>query len=164
MLMNGVHKQPPKVQLPLEALMPLIREQLVAGQKVRLTPHGNSMWPMLRSGRDMVELSPLPQRLKKYDLPLYRRDDGRYLLHRIIRVEAGGCTCSGDGQLRREPGVQRAQMIALVTAFCRDGRWYPVSHPAYWLYCRLWPACKLGWRLVKGLRYRLKRLRSRRKN
>lgn len=159
--MNGQNDESPKMQVTLADMMPLFEEQLAAGQKVRFIPHGNSMWPMLRSGRDAVELSPLPQRLKKYDLPLYRRPDGRFLLHRIIRVEQNGCTCSGDRQLRCESGVKREQMIALVTAFCRNGRWYSVAHPIYWLYCRLWPVCKLGWRCWKKLRRGLRCLRMR---
>ena len=73
--------------VPLEALMPLILEQLEAGKNVRFSPRGISMLPMLRQGVDSVVLSPLPSRLKKYDLPLYRRKSGQYVLHRV--VEAG---------------------------------------------------------------------------
>ena len=60
----------------LDDLMPLIRERLDAGQRVKFSPRGVSMLPMLRQGIDTVTLSPLPEKLKKYDLPLYRRTDG----------------------------------------------------------------------------------------
>lgn len=150
--MNGQNEGSPRIQVTLADMMPLFQEQLAAGQKVRFIPHGNSMWPMLRSGRDAVELSPLPPRLKKYDLPLYQRACGNYVLHRIVRIAPDGFNCMGDGQLRIEPGVQKAQMIGVVTAFCREGRWYPITHPGYMLYCRLWPACKLVWRCWKRLR------------
>ncbi len=117
--------------------MPLMGEYLDRGKTVRFSPRGTSMLPMLRQGRDTVTLSPLPARLKKYDLPLYRRSDGQYVLHRIL--EAGDTyTCMGDNQFQREPGVRREQMIALVTAFTRDGRQYSVQAPGYRLYCRLW--------------------------
>lgn len=149
--MNGHYEESPKVQVTLADMMPLFQEQLAAGQKVRFIPHGNSMWPMLRSGQDIVELSPLPQRLKKFDLPLYQRSDGKFFLHRIICVEQNGYTCVGDGRLTYESGIRREQMIALVTAFCRDGHWYSVTHPAYWLYCRLWPICRLAWHCWKKL-------------
>ena len=62
----------------LEELMPLIRERLAAGESVRFSPHGTSMLPMLKDGRDQVILSPLPEKLKKYDLPLYQRKNGQY--------------------------------------------------------------------------------------
>ena len=46
-------------------LMPLVRERLAAGQRVRYLPfRGISMLPMLRQGVDTVELSPLPEKLK----------------------------------------------------------------------------------------------------
>ena len=52
-----------------EELMDLVRERTAAGQSVRYLPfRGVSMLPMLRQGRDAVEVSPLPEKLKKYDL------------------------------------------------------------------------------------------------
>lgn len=122
---------------PMEELVPLIREALSAGQTVRLSPRGTSMLPMLRQGIDSVELSPVPENLKKYDLPLYRRENGKYVLHRIVDA---GCTytCMGDNQFKPEPGLHRDQMIALVTAFYRGEKKYSVSDPGYRLYCRIW--------------------------
>ena len=117
--------------------MPLIRERLDAGGTVRFSPHGISMLPMLRQGRDTVTLSPVPERLKKYDLPLYRRDNGKYILHRIVNADA--CySCVGDNQFDLEKGVRQDQMIAVVTSFSRDGREIPVTAFSYQLYCRFW--------------------------
>ena len=126
-----------QTEASLHDLMPLIRERLAAGQSVRFSPKGISMLPMLRQGKDSVELSPLPSGLKKYDLPLYQRDDGSYVLHRVVRV-ARTYTCMGDNQFAEESGVRPDQMIALVTAFYRGARRYSVEHPVYRLYCRLW--------------------------
>ena len=70
----------------MEELVPLIREVLSNGQSVRFSPKGTSMLPMLRQGIDSVVLSPVTCRLKKYDIPLYQRDDGSYILHRIIKA------------------------------------------------------------------------------
>lgn len=126
-----------QTEASLHDLMPLIRERLAAGQSVRFSPKGISMLPMLRQGKDSVELSPLPADLKKYDLPLYQRDDGSYVLHRVVRVSRT-YTCMGDNQFEEEAGVRPDQMIGLVTAFYRGTRWYSVEHPVYRLYCRLW--------------------------
>ena len=117
--------------------MPFIREQLASGGKVRFSPMGISMLPMLRQGVDTVTLSPLPEKLRKYDLPLYRRENGQYVLHRIVKA-GETYTCIGDNQFVYEPGLRRDQMIALVTAFTRGSREYRVDHPGYRLYCRLW--------------------------
>ena len=125
------------VQASMEALVPLFQERLTAGQQVRFSPMGISMLPMLREGRDSVVLSPAPERLCRYDLPLYRRDDGAYVLHRV--TEAGDTyTCIGDNQFIPEPGVRRDQIIAVVTGFRRNGRDHTVTEPGYRLYCLLW--------------------------
>ena len=117
--------------------MPLFREQLNAGRTVKFGPRGISMLPMLRQGIDSVVLSPITGRLKKYDLPLYRRDDGHYVLHRI--VEAGETyTCIGDNQFEYEPGIRHDQLIAVVTAFTRGEKLHTVAEPSYRLYCRVW--------------------------
>ena len=125
----------------LEQLMPLIAEQLGRGESVMFYPKGTSMLPMLRQGQDSVVLSPLPQQLKKYDLPLYQRDNGQYVLHRIVRV-GGTYTCIGDNQFEFETGVEHRQMIGLVTAFIRDGKRTEVTDLGYRLYCRFWVASR----------------------
>ena len=117
--------------------MPLIREQLAAGQTVSFSPKGTSMLPMLRQGLDTVTLSHLPVQLRKYDLPLYQRPNGQYVLHRIVRC-GEAYSCIGDNQFRPETGVHREQMIALVTAFSRNGREWSVDSLPYQIYCRLW--------------------------
>ena len=121
----------------LDELMPLIREQLEAGHRVRFSPRGVSMLPMLRQGIDSVELSPLPEKLHKYDLPLYRRESGQYVLHRVIAA-GETYTCMGDNQFAPEPGLHHSQMIALVTSFNRGGREISVKAPLYRAYCRFW--------------------------
>lgn len=123
-------------EIQLEQLMPLIREYLAAGKTVKFSPRGVSMLPMLRQGIDSVVLSPLPDKLKKYDLPLYQRDDGKFILHRIVSV-GEHYTCIGDNQFELEPGVRYDQMIGLVTGFYRGEKFHSVREPGYQIYCRL---------------------------
>lgn len=124
-------------QYRMEELMPLIREQLAAGRSVRFSPRGTSMLPMLRQGMDKVVLSPISGKLKKYDLPLYQRANGQFVLHRIVEV-GDTYTCLGDNQFDKEPGLRQEQMIAVVTAFTRGDREIPVTAWHYRLYCRFW--------------------------
>ena len=126
-----------KKEVQLEQLMPLFREQLAGGQSVRFYPKGTSMLPMLRQGIDSVVLSPLPEKLKKYDLPLYQRADGHYILHRIVRT-GDTITCIGDNQFLLERGLKPEQMIGVVTAFYRGEKRHSVTEFKYWLYCRFW--------------------------
>lgn len=124
-------------EMALEQLMPLIREYLSEGKTVKYSPRGISMLPMLRQGIDSVVLSPLPATLQKFDLPLYQRDNGKFILHRI--VGAGETyTCVGDNQFDLEKGLRHDQMIALVTGFYRGEKFHSVNEPGYRLYCRFW--------------------------
>lgn len=144
-----------KRNVALDSLMPLIREELAAGRSVCFGPRGISMLPMLRQGKDTVTISPVPGKLKKYDLPLYQRDDGKYVLHRIVGV-GDTYTCVGDNQFILEKGVRHDQVIGLVTEFARDGQGVSVKNPCYQIYCRVWHYTRLprrGWRkLVSILR------------
>lgn len=123
--------------LRLQQVMPLIQQQLAAGNTVRFAPRGCSMLPMLRQGRDKVILSPVTGPLKKYDLPLYRRDNGQFVLHRVVAVGAA-YTCMGDNQYEPEQGIRQDQILAVVTAFTRDDREISVKTPVYGIYCRVW--------------------------
>ncbi len=141
----------------MDDLMPLIRERLAAGQSVCFSPKGVSMLPMLRQGIDTVTLSPITGRLKKYDLPLYQRENGKYVLHRIVEV-GDTYTCAGDNQVEPERGLRHEQMIAVVTAFTRGKREHSVDELGYRLYCRFWHHTRLLRRILRGLWRRAARL------
>lgn len=153
MITDSLHKR----NVALDSLMPLIRQELSEGRSVRFAPRGISMLPMLRQGLDTVTISPVPGRLKKHDLPLYQRDDGKYILHRIIRV-GETYTCMGDNQTAKETGVRHDQMIGLVTAFTRGEKTISVENWRYRLYCRFWAFTRLPrycWRKGMSLLRRL---------
>ena len=117
--------------------MPLIKECLALGKTVRLSPKGTSMMPMIRQGVDTVILAPLTGKLKKYDLPIYQRKNGQYVLHRIVKADE--CyTCVGDNQFELETGLHHDQMIAVVVGFTRGDKRYSVEDFRYKLYYRFW--------------------------
>lgn len=124
-------------ELSLEQMMPLIREYLQAGKTVKFSPKGTSMLPMLRQGVDNVVLSAPRGVLKKYDLPLYQRKNGQYVLHRIVKV-GESYTCVGDNQFDLENGVRHEQIIAVMTAFTRGEKLYCAEDLRYRIYCRFW--------------------------
>lgn len=116
--------------------MPLFRQQLAAGKRVRFAARGVSMMPLLRQGIDSVEIAPVTGKLKKYDLPFYQRENGQYVLHRIIGV-GDTYTCAGDNEIIPEKGVRHDQVIAVVTAIYRGEVRWDVKNWRYRLYCRL---------------------------
>lgn len=145
---------------PMQELATLIEEAFSLDKKVSLTPTGYSMLPMLRPGKDSVELSRIKEKLKKYDVILYRRDDGHYVLHRIVR-EGETYTCRGDHQFINEPGVREEQVIGVVTAFHRGEKTYTPGMLRYRLYCLMWHySCGLRRCLYRPLRTIYHRLKG----
>lgn len=150
-------------RLPMEAIAELIALQLTEGGRARLTVTGCSMLPLLRERRDYVELIPIAPCQKEGQIILYRRENGRYVLHRIISVTDTGYLCCGDNQAQLEP-VEHRQLLAVVDSFTRNGKRYTTEHMGYRLYRA---ACVKGYPLRKyyiGLRRRLGKLYRRRKN
>lgn len=141
----------------LEEVIPVILSALEGGNSVTFSPKGSSMLPMLKEGRDSVTLERVGENLKKYDIPLYRRGDGQYVLHRIVKA-GESYTCIGDNQFCFERGVERSQIIAVVTEFTRKGRKYKVCAPSYRFYCRFWHYTRPFRRAVSALKCRMKRL------
>lgn len=121
-----------------EELLPLLRERLAAGQTIRYLPFkGVSMLPMLRQGKDSVEIAPLPEKLKKYDLPVYQYPGGKVVMHRVVDVREECYVCLGDNTYRYEY-IRPEWMIAVVTAYKRGEKIISVNDPSYRLYSRLW--------------------------
>ncbi len=139
-------------------MIPLIEERIKSGGNVSFTPMGVSMYPMLRNGRDSVVLSPLPDRLKKYDVILYRRANGKYVLHRIIGV-GEKYTCIGDNQYQKEKGIEHSQVIAVVTSFTRKGKEYSVNDFGYKLYCRVWHYTRALRKILRDVKRALRSLK-----
>ena len=123
--------------ITMAEMVPLIREALGDGRSIRIFPRGTSMRPMLRQGIDSVVLSPAPDHLKKYDIPLYRRDNGAYILHRIVGVDTT-YSCVGDNQFEKERGIRQDQIVGVVTGFYRGKHFYSMTAPGYRLYCVCW--------------------------
>ncbi len=122
---------------PMEQLYELMLPQLEGGGSVRLTVSGSSMHPMLRHRLDTVVLKACDA-VARGDLIFYRREDGRFVLHRIVRVKmAEEFVCSGDNQYEPER-VMRQQVIAKMTEFTRAGKVYRADHAGYRLYVAIW--------------------------
>ena len=122
----------------MASLSPILSEVISAGGSVQLTVTGNSMRPMLRHRVSHVKLSAV-HNPRVGDVPLYRRDNGAFVLHRIVRADGDSFTMCGDNQWQLEKGIRRDQLIAVITDFSRDGiHWCSCSHSAYAVYWKFW--------------------------
>lgn len=109
------------VQVPMAELIKVIRLQLETAGRANLAVTGCSMLPMLRQGRDTVILAQVSETLKPGAIALYQRENGSYVLHRVIAVTAGGYQFCGDNQDQLE-FVAQTQLTAVVVGYIRNGK------------------------------------------
>ncbi len=125
------------VRVPMGSLIEVILLQLETAKQANLAVTGCSMLPMLRQYRDTVRLKPIEGKLKPGDIALYLRDNGKYVLHRVMKVAEEGYLFCGDNQAILEP-VRQEQLIAVVSGFRKNGKPHNINEPGYRLYCYVW--------------------------
>ncbi len=101
---------------------------------------GYSMMPLIRQHRDLVVIKKPQGRCRKYDVPLYKRADGKYILHRILAVRPQDYVIRGDNCWKKEYGITDSQIVGVLSAVVRDGKTIPVTDWRYQAYARLWHA------------------------
>lgn len=124
-------------KINLGELMPIIEEKLAAGGEVLFSPNGTSMLPTLKAGRDTLVLVSPPIRLRKYDVALFRRKNGQYVLHRVIAV-GDTYTFIGDNQLEPEREIGDEDIIALCIAYERGGKRVRLDSFSKRAFARFW--------------------------
>lgn len=111
-----------------------LREQ---GQ-LRLEISGSSMQPLLKAEKNTVHISCLTQNPQPLDVVLFRRDDGSFVLHRILSVCAERYTLCGDNQTKQEFGITRQQIVGRMEGYYTGERYHSCSALTYQMYARLW--------------------------
>lgn len=116
-------------------------EQLAKNGKLIYTNKGDSMMPLIKQDRDLLIIKPVHGRLKKYDVPLYKRDSGQYVLHRILKVRKNDYVICGDNRWVKEYGIRDRHIIGVLTAVVRNGKEISVNDWKYKFYVHLWCDC-----------------------
>lgn len=118
-------------KVKMENLLPFIEEAFERNQKFKIPITGTSMNPLLYQGRDFVFIEKPSFPLEVGDIPLYRRDDGAFVLHRVVGKDVKGYILSGDNQFLLEYGITDDHVIGVVTLLCIDGKNVAVTDPDY---------------------------------
>ena len=118
--------------------MTSFEEILEQDGKLIYTNVGDSMYPLIRQGKDLMVIEKVDGRLKKYDVPLYRRTTGKYVLHRILKVRENDYVICGDNRYHKEYGITDEQIIGVLTAIIRNGKELSVHNWKYKFYVHLW--------------------------
>lgn len=125
---------------PMSELAPVITDFLKQNKEVIITGRGNSMRPLIRNRKDHLQIVAYKgEELAPGDVIFYRRDNGRYVIHRIVGVAPDGSfVLKGDCQTVAERGITRRHIIGRVTAVIRGGRVISFGDKGYLRYARFW--------------------------
>ena len=149
-------------ELYLSDAIGVIEEVLSSGGEFRLYPKGTSMLPLLVQGKDSVVLKRREASLpaKKHDIAFYRRENGQFILHRVMKIESDGTyTMCGDNQSLLEQGIYPRQIIGYVSEIYKEDRVCKISSLRYRIYVFFWSIMpfRKAWRLLGRIRASIKR-------
>lgn len=93
---------------------------LKEGKHVRLKVLGDSMFPLIRGGKDEIELIPKNEvkELKPFTALFYRWE-GQYMIHRYIRKDNDEIVLLGDGNVYREERTKEEDILGVLKTIYR---------------------------------------------
>ena len=109
-------------KISLSSLLPFIEEAFERGTTFKIPITGTSMNPLLYEKRDFVFIKKPEFPLAIGDVPLYRRRDGHFVLHRIVGINEKGYVLCGDNQFLLEEGITDTNIIGVVCEMNIDGK------------------------------------------
>ena len=132
----AAYKKPVK-KADVRELMALVLPMIENGKNVKLTVTGYSMYPLVTSRRDAVLLAKA-ETLAVGDVPLFQRNDGNFILHRIVKEKDGAFVTIGDYETEEEYPVYRENIVAKAVGFYRKGKFIDCNSKRYKIYSRFW--------------------------
>ena len=122
---------------PNEKLFAEVTALLVDGQTVTLRAKGNSMFPFITGDRDCVVLQQ-KQDLQVGDIALARLKNGRYVLHRIYRLQGENVLLMGDGNLSATEACFKEDISGVAVKIQRNGHTIYCTSKTEQFKARLW--------------------------
>ena len=114
---------------------------------------GDSMYPLIKP-RDLLVIKKPVLPLKRLDIPLYKRDNGQYVLHRIVRIRGNEYQMCGDNRVGIERGITDKHIIGVLTDIIRGDQPLSVYSFKKRVYAHLWS----DFRPIKYVIFRIIRL------
>ncbi len=122
--------------LPTETYFAIARKKLADDGRAFIRVTGHSMKPLLRHMKDGVIIEP-PGEIRAGDIVLFDRRNGRYALHRVIRVRGDRFDMAGDNQWHVEHGLPVEQVMGVAVCIVRGERLIPCSKFSLRLHARV---------------------------
>ncbi len=125
----------------------VIDEILASGGEFRMYPKGTSMLPLIVEKRDSVVLKRDKSGLARHDIAFYRRRNGQFVLHRVMKISNDGTyVMCGDNQTVFEKGITQEQIIGYVSAIYQGDFKLDFSSFKYKAYMFFW--CFMPYRRI----------------
>lgn len=147
-------RRPETVELPNEIFLKEVRTLIAEGHDVTLRVRGVSMRPFLEDRRDKVVLT-RPDAPKVGDAVLAEIAPGKYVYHRIIKIEEDMVTLKGDGNVFGTEQCEIKDIAASTKQLIRKGKAYSPDGRAWRWYSVLWPSTALVRRVLLTIHRRL---------
>lgn len=147
-------------QMSMVTLLPFIEDAFQKNTTFKIPITGTSMNPLLIAGRDYVLIKKPQFPLEIGDIPLYRRDTGAFVLHRVVDINEDGYVMCGDNQFLLEKGITDKHIIGVVSSICRDDKLFDVDDSEYIKYKNKYVKNVKKRYPIRRLRYKLYRLRN----
>ncbi len=122
----------------LKEFWPVMKEVIESGGEFAFYPHGISMLPLIRQGVDQVVLVKA-ENVKLGDAVFYLRDNGQFVLHRIVKIKNGQYVMCGDNQFTLEYGITDKHILAKIKCVLIDGQIIDESNKKYRKYIKRLP-------------------------
>ena len=152
--MKGEAKHINSVELPNELFLKEVRTLIADGRDVTLRVRGVSMRPFLEDRRDKIVLT-RPGEAKVGDAVLAEIAPGKYVYHRIIRIDGDNVTLKGDGNVYGTEQCLLKDIAAATKELIRKERHYSPKGLAWRWYSTLWPSNVLVRRILLAVHRRL---------
>ena len=126
------------------------KTELLKNGILAFVPGGNSMWPTLKNRGQSVVVLKKTDKLKRFDIALYQRKDGAFVLHRVMEPTEWGYIICGDSQFVLEK-VLEDQVFGVMTGFYRGKKYIDCKDPKYikeverWYGRKRWRKLRLKW-------------------
>lgn len=126
-------------QIPNDWFFAWVETEIAEDRPVRFRLKGDSMFPLLRNGRDGVLLHPCTaEELAPMDVVLFRYR-GKHVLHRILRREGDMLFLQGDGSFVAKETCTVSDVVGKVREIVRpSGKTISVTDWKWRLPSRLW--------------------------
>ena len=144
------------VELPNEVFLKEVCALVSEGHDVTLRVRGVSMRPFLEDRRDKIVLT-RPNSPEVGDAVLAEIAPGKYVYHRIVKLEEGRVTLKGDGNVYGIEQCDITNIAASTKGIIRKGRYYSPEGRVWRWYSALWPNNMFVRRVLLAIHRRLPR-------